>query len=109
MTKNYIEFFRAKANAKNIFATDMVTLCLFKALRSKSEDKVAVAQALLKAAFSPITRLSVLANGGGSYHALNVALSRVKVNLAFRVAEVNGLTEEQQAGMSALAVAVGRF
>ena len=74
--KNYIELYRAKAQAKTNTIEDSILLCAYKALNAKSDgDKSDIFAALLTRAFSPITNATKLANGRRPYDSLESRLS----------------------------------
>lgn len=93
--KNYIEFVRAKATVKTLTSTDVFTRCIYKALISKEEDKVALAEALLKKAYTPITKPTKLRNGSLPYEALLRDFRMVRFLLNYRDYMKEYLNEEQ--------------
>ena len=101
-------YFKNAAHNKRISATDIAALCLIKAANSKSEDKVGVAQALLKRSFSPVTHPNKLAHGAVPYGALNQAIAMVKYQTQYKAAPFQ-MTEEQAKLVNDLANAVGKF
>lgn len=51
--QTFIEQFKTKARNKNLTRADMFSLCVYKAVRAKSENKKAVLYGLLRKAFTP--------------------------------------------------------
>ena len=55
-------------------AEDMASYCILRALRSRKNDRVAIARGLLLTAFTPITKTTKLLNGSKPFQALDHAL-----------------------------------
>ncbi len=51
MTNDFNTYFKTRANTKTLNSTDMLVKAIYKALRSKADDKVALAQILVDATF----------------------------------------------------------
>jgi len=66
------------AATNNINAYDITSYAIIKAIRAKSNDKLAVAKGLLLKAFSPITNKNRLNNGENPFQGLNTALGMNK-------------------------------
>lgn len=76
--KNFRELYKTLARPS---ATDMVNLCVLKALTAKSNsDRVVIARALLARAFTPITNKNKLANGCQPYDGLKTAIGWCRWN-----------------------------
>jgi hypothetical protein len=74
MNKNYKDYWRLVANRKEIKPEHAAHYCLLKALSAKSNNKVEIAQALLRRAFTPVTNKNELANGRFQYDTLGRTL-----------------------------------
>ena len=69
--KNFTEHYKTKARNKQNTAADIVTLCAYKAIKSKSNaSKIEIFSALIDRAFTPITNPNKLANGRKPYDTL---------------------------------------
>lgn len=95
------------ANNKQIIAADVAALCIYLAIRNKSESEsedditaleISDAASRLKRAFSPITNTVKLANGADPYYSLKLALFRSKYS-----AFAQSLTGQQQAWIAKIA------
>ena len=49
---DFITTFKAKANAKNITAADIIALCIYKTMKAKSEDKATILKHFLTKSFT---------------------------------------------------------
>jgi hypothetical protein len=94
MTKNYFDHYNTLANNKDVSRADVYTRCIIKAIRAKSEDKVGVAIALLKKAFTKPTNPTKVANGALQYWGINHA--RYEASLKYRYLTKEYLTEAEQ-------------
>jgi len=68
--KNYREIFKDLARTKDVTASHMVDYCIYRAMTAKNEKQVPlvnIADALLRKAFTPITRKIKLDNGREPY------------------------------------------
>lgn len=70
VNKNWKDYWKLRAKSKSITSTDMVQYCLLKALTAKGQNKKAIAQGLLRAAFTPVQNKNKLGNGRLPYDAL---------------------------------------
>lgn len=68
---NFINTFKAKAHSKTLTATDIVALCIYKAVRAKSDDKVTILNHFLKKSF---TAGKVRPHRPYPYHAITHAM-----------------------------------
>lgn len=76
INKNWKDHWKLVANNKNNTARHMVQYCILKALTAKSQNKVEIAQSMLRAAFTPVTNERQLANGRSQFDTLESTLYR---------------------------------
>lgn len=67
---NFVTTFKTKAKAKELSSTDMLSLCIFKAVKAKSDEKKIILEALIKKAFSAG---SIAPHRSHPYQAVNLA------------------------------------
>lgn len=71
--RDFRTFWRAKAADQSILKEDVFRLCIFRALRSREEDKLKEALRLLQMAFTAVTNETKINNGYGPYKAVEIA------------------------------------
>lgn len=77
INKNWKDHWKLVANNKNNNATHMAQYCILKALTARSQNKVEIAQSMLRAAFTPVTNDTELANGRRQFDTLDYQIQRV--------------------------------
>jgi hypothetical protein len=88
INKNWKEYWKLVARAKSVTSEHMAQYCILKALTAKSQNKVQIAESLLRNAFTPVVKDSKLCNGRTKYD----VLSWYPANRAFRTpTEIFGL------------------
>jgi hypothetical protein len=77
------EYYNTLANNRNITRADVMIHCIFKAIRSKTADKLALAQILVDRAFTPPTATNKVANGALSYWGFHHAKYEARYKVGF--------------------------
>lgn len=70
----YKDYWKALANAKAIKHYHVVQYCLIKAVKAKSNNKVEIANSLIKRAFTPVSNKKKLEHGAHPFNGLRDAL-----------------------------------
>lgn len=77
INKNWKSHWKLVANNKNVTARHMAQYCILKALSAKANNKVEIAQALLRRAFTPVSNKNELANGREPFDTIQNILYRL--------------------------------
>lgn len=99
MKQDIKTLWQALANNKKNSARSHTQYCILRAMQSKGEDKIAIAKHLIRKAFTPITRVTKLANGRTPFDTIQSRIYRLgwhpKSDL-LGVPFADLLTEEEQ-------------
>lgn len=94
MNNNWKTIWKQLSKDKKATAQHHYQYCILKALKAKSNNKLEIAQALLRRAFTPVTSETKLANGRTAWDSINRA--RPHSNTIFGIPITEFLSEEEQ-------------